>query len=105
MLDLKPTDEAAILALLKRYVPDADVWAFGSRVTGRAHAASDLDLVIRNPPNLSVPQERLTTLRGALAESDVTILVDVVDWSTIPESFRREIEQAHRVMRQPGAAA
>ncbi len=28
-------------ALLARHAPDAEVWAYGSRVTGRAHDGSD----------------------------------------------------------------
>ena len=105
MLDLKPPDEKAILALLDQYAPSAEIWAFGSRVTGGAHAASDLDLAIRNQPDPDVPHQHINALQRALAESDVTILVDVVDWATIPENFRREIERAYRVVRLPDAAA
>ena len=36
-------------ALLREHVPDAEVWAYGSRVTGESHPASDLDLVLRGP--------------------------------------------------------
>ena len=39
--------------LLKKYVPNAEVWAYGSRVTGYAHEGSDLDLVLRNRADLS----------------------------------------------------
>ncbi len=37
---------AELRALLDRHVPDAVVWAFGSRVTGGAHEGSDLDLLV-----------------------------------------------------------
>lgn len=100
MLDLRQKDIEIILRLLAQYVPDTEVWSYGSRVMGRSHPASDLDLVLRNPANLSVPQTGLTQLREALAESDLPILVDVVDWARIPEAFRSEIEKEHRVMQQ-----
>lgn len=35
--------------LLAQYVPQAEVWAYGSRVTGGAHEGSDLDVVLRTP--------------------------------------------------------
>jgi predicted nucleotidyltransferase len=38
--------------LLQEHVPHTEVWAHGSRTTGAAHAASDLDLVLRNPDRL-----------------------------------------------------
>ena len=37
-------------ALLREHVPNAEVWAYGrSRVNGRCHSGSDLDLVLRSP--------------------------------------------------------
>ena len=37
-------------ALLREHVPDAEVWAYGrSRVNGRCHSGSDLNLVLRSP--------------------------------------------------------
>jgi predicted nucleotidyltransferase len=36
-------------ALLAQHAPGAEVWAYGSRVTGGAHEGSDLDLVLRHP--------------------------------------------------------
>ena len=74
------------------------VWAYGSRVSGRAHASSDLDLVLRNPVDLSVPQKKLVELRAAISESDLPILVDVMDWARIPQAFREEIEREHVVL-------
>ena len=35
--------------ILQMVVPDVEVWAYGSRVTGTAYEASDLDLVLRPP--------------------------------------------------------
>jgi len=87
-----------VLAVLRHYVPQSEVWAYGSRVTGRAHAASDLDLVIRNPKDLSQKEKNIDELKAAFSESNLPFLVDVLDWARIPESFRQEIEKAHVVL-------
>jgi predicted nucleotidyltransferase len=89
---------AAVRALLRRHVPRAEVWAYGSRVDGRAHPGSDLDLVVRDPEDLSRLQEGLDALKAAFSESNLPFLVDVLDWARIPDSFRREIERAHVVI-------
>ena len=35
--------------MLREHVPNAEVWAYGrSRVNGRCHSGSDLDLVLRS---------------------------------------------------------
>lgn len=89
-----------VQALLHQYAPNTEVWAYGSRVTGTNHEASDLDLVLRNPNNLLQQNPALGTLREAFIESNLPIRVDVMDWSLIPESFRHEIERAYVVMQQ-----
>lgn len=92
-LDLPAKDLGVVLDALRRNVPHAEVWAYGSRAEHTAHEASDLDLVIRNPGHLDVPQKNLHKLRDALAESHLPILVEVFDWARIPDDFRREIQR------------
>lgn len=83
-----------IRQILAAKLPEVEVLAYGSRVTGTAHEGSDLDLVARNPikPNVSVGN--LGPVRDAFTESTVPILVDILDWSQIPDSFRDEITQS-----------
>lgn len=100
-LDLPERHFSLLRKLLKIHVPDAEVWAYGSRVKGQSHAASDLDLVLRNPTDLSRPQEYFYDLKEALSDSEIPILVDVLDWSRLPESFHAVIEKLHVVVQQP----
>ena len=99
-LDLPQKYLAQVKALLRTHVPHAEVWAYGSRVTGGGHEASDLDLVLRNPQNLLEETGTLYELKEAFSESNLPIRVDVMDWARIPESFRREIERAHVVVQK-----
>ena len=91
MLDLRPEWLEIVQRLLAAHIPNAEVWAYGSRVRGTSHDGSDLDLVVRNPNDLSKPQTDLFDLREAFSESNLPILVDVLDWARIPERFRQEI--------------
>ncbi len=87
-------------ALLQRHIPAAEVWAYGSRVNGDCHEASDLDLVIRNPRDLEGAPADLYELKEALVESNLPIRVDVVDWARIPATFRREIARGYVVVQE-----
>ena len=102
-LDIKPGDLDAVLAVLRRYLPDREVRAFGSRVTGKAKPFSDLDLAImgREP----VPAALLADLKDAFRESDLPFKVDVVDWTETQEHFRKIIETAYVIVQRgtPGA--
>jgi predicted nucleotidyltransferase len=97
-LDLPQKYLEQVKALLRAHVPHAEVWAYGSRVTGSGHAASDLDLVLRNPQNLQEETSALSDLKEAFTESNLPIRVDIMDWARIPASFHREIERAHVVV-------
>lgn len=99
---IPPENLPLVKALLRQFVPQAEVWAYGSRVNGRAHAASDLDLVLRNPKDLSQKQPDIDELKAAFSESNLPFIVDVLDWARIPESFHREIEKNHEVVQEGG---
>ena len=90
-IDLRPEWLQIVRQLIAAHLPDAEVLAYGSRVSGMSHEASDLDLVARNPADISRPLAGVVALRDAFSESDLPILVDVLDWARIPESFRQEI--------------
>lgn len=104
-LDLPQKYLEQVQALLRTHAPNAEVWAYGSRVTGGGHDASDLDLVLRNPQNLQEETGTLSDLKEAFVESNLPIRVDIMDWAKIPESFHREIERTHVVVQESGLAA
>ena len=95
---------AIVQDILRRYLPQAEVWAYGSRVNGDHYDASDLDLVVRQPDNLTRPQPDLDEVAAAFSDSDLPILVQIVDWARIPDAFREEI-QADYVVLQPADGA
>lgn len=89
---------AQLRELLARHAPDAEAWAYGSRVSGGAHEGSDLDIVLRNPGNLKSEQPDWMDLKEALQQSALPILVDVHDWAHLPESFHHNIEREYVVI-------
>ena len=80
-------------------MPDAEVWAYGSRVNGMSHPGSDLDLVLRGP-TLEQLGDGFHDLVKAFQESNIPILVQAHDWARLPESFHREIERDYVVVQE-----
>ena len=91
---------AALEGLLAEHLPEVEVWAYGSRVTGRAHDGSDLDLALRAPGGAGIEPARLGAFERALEASTIPFLVQPHDWARLPERFRREIERRHTVLRR-----
>ena len=96
-LDLPLRYRRIVEALLREHVPDAEVWAYGSRVNGESHEGSDLDLVVRGP-GLAPLGEGFLNLLEAIEESNIPILVQVHDWARLPKSFHQEIEREYVVV-------
>ena len=98
-LELRAEHLQLLLDLFTEYLPQAEVWAYGSRVTGACHEASDLDLVARNPGALEQPLDEFFEFKELLVESHIPILIDLVDWARIPQKMRAEIERDYVVVR------
>lgn len=105
VLMLAPQHLKALQALLHTHVPKADVWAYGSRVTDKAHEGSDLDLVLRNPVDLQQEVEGWYELQEALQESTLPMLVEVHQWTQLPTSFHPQIEAAYAVLQDSSRRA
>jgi len=88
-----------VQAILQTHLPNAEVWAYGSRVNGDYYEASDLDLVVRQPEDLSRQQINLDEVIDAFSESNLPIIVQLVDWARIPESFHDEIMAKYAVIK------
>src|SRR6218665_713022 len=64
LLDVRADHLELVQRILQQHVPDAEVWAFGSRAKWLARDSSDLDLCIRAAAALSF--EQMGLLREAL---------------------------------------
>ncbi|WP_445768241.1 nucleotidyltransferase family protein [Rheinheimera sp.] len=90
-LQVSDSEWQQVSAILQRYLPNNEVWAFGSRVKGNAKPYSDLDLVIISDTPL--PLALLAEVAEAFSESDLPWKVDLVDWATTSERFRQVIAE------------
>jgi type I restriction enzyme S subunit len=88
-VDISPDHWAIVRDILRRHLPQHEVWAFGSRVKHKAKRYSDLDLaVIADAP---LAPSVLAALREDFSDSDLPWKVDMVDWATTSETFRQII--------------
>ena len=95
---LQPKHRRILEALLREHLPDVEVWAYGSRVNGRSHDGSDLDLVLRGPGLAEIPTGQLGDFEDAVRESSIPFLVEARDWTRLPERFHREIKQNYAIL-------
>lgn len=97
-IDIHPKHWAIVRDILRKHIPQYQVWAFGSRAKRTAKIYSDLDLAIITDTPLAL--EVSASLRDDFSESDLPWKVDIVDWATTSESFRKIIERDKVVVQQ-----
>jgi predicted nucleotidyltransferase len=92
--------------LIATFLPQEEVWAYGSRLAGTAHETSDLDLVVRHPGDLKVKQSSaFWDLKEAISESNLPFLVELFDWARLPAAFWENIVREHVVLYSPALRA
>ena len=94
-IQMTDTQREMLLGFLRRFIPGAAVWAYGSRVRHAARPHSDLDLVVFT----SAAQRRsVGELTEALSESDLPFVVDLHVWDEVPERFHEIIRKEYVVL-------
>jgi predicted nucleotidyltransferase len=96
MIEMSAEQLDEVKNILKRYVPDSEVRAFGSRVTGRVKPWSDLDLAVVGAEPMG--WENVELLKEAFQESTLPFRVDVLDWHETSPSFQAIIAQKYAVV-------
>lgn len=101
-IDISPDDFTTVKSILAKYVPNYEVWAFGSRVRGNARKYSDLDLAIICEQTLNF--DIYANLKDAFSESDLPFKVDIVDWASIDENFKNIIKEKYVVIQDESSS-
>ena len=96
---LRDKDHKEIIRLAKRsFTKPVKIWAYGSRVNGKAHDGSDLDLVVLPDGDEMIDLGELGVFKELLQESTIPILVQVLDWNRIPEIFQANILKEYETL-------
>ena len=89
-VDLSERDRAWTLDIIRRRLPAARVWVYGSRATGRARRYSDLDLML-DDGGQAIPGAVMGNLDADFDESSLPIIVDLHDMATTDAGFLERI--------------
>lgn len=89
MIKLEDWELRCLVAICSRILSNEEVVAFGSRVSGKTHENSDLDIAIVGDGKLSLMV--LADLKEAFEDSDLSFRVDVVDYHRVSEGFQKVI--------------
>ena len=98
MINLSAPHLAMVKNILKEHVSDCEVRVFGSRVTQQVKPYSDLDLLLIAPQK--IPLTVMIHLKEAFEESDLPFRVDLLDWHTLSDSFKKVIDKKYEILQK-----
>jgi predicted nucleotidyltransferase len=89
MIKLNEKDLDIVLNILRKHVPNYDVYIFGSRYNGNVHEHSDLDIAIKGPEKIDLLL--MADIKDDFQESDLPFRVDIIDFNNISSEFQKII--------------
>lgn len=85
-----------IKQILRKYLYDEEIRVFGSRISIKAKRYSDLDLVIVGKKKIN--PKILLKIKEDFEESDIPFRIDILDWHTISDNFRKIINKNYKII-------
>jgi len=100
-LHVNATDLDTIIQVFYRELPDAKVYAFGSRVSdAEPNSEADLDLALITGHIIST--ERMIAIERSMAEAGLPFTVDVFDYAKLTSKLKDLVEEKHIAIRGTG---
>jgi type I restriction enzyme S subunit len=92
-IDLEPRHLKKIRSIFAGHLPYKKVWAYGSRVKRTASNTSDLDCVV-----FGATDSEIANAREAFDESDIPFEIQLLNWDTIPDDFKKNIKEGYFIL-------
>ena len=93
IIDVEQRHYKIIKEILAKFLPYKKVLAYGSRVKWNASETSDLDLAVFN-----ATQKEIYEAKEAFDESNIPFIIQILNWETIPQDFKENIEQKYNIL-------
>jgi predicted nucleotidyltransferase len=92
MIDLLPAYIDIIKRIINRYIPNSEIKIFGSRANNSSNNNSDIDIAIIS--NKKIDLKTLAKIKMAFEESDIPYRVDIIDYMSASENFKKIIDSS-----------
>lgn len=80
-----------LIDIIKKHLPNAAIYLYGSRAYGKARECSDVDIAIDAGEKLGLSV--LFRIKDEIEESSIPFFVDVTDVRNVSEKFKSGIEK------------
>lgn len=92
-IQLDAEDLALITSIIRHHMSNVKIWMFGSRIKGTATKNSDCDIALI--ADNKIPLEKMSLLKESFENSDLSMIIDIIDWNRISQTFQAHIKKNH----------
>jgi len=89
MIKLSKNELDIVIDILKKHIPNFEIFVFGSRYKGNTHEHSDLDLAIKGPDKIDLLL--IADIRDDFQNSLLPFRVDIIDFNGVSPEFQNVI--------------
>ena len=82
-------DKEFIITVIKKLLPQAHIYLFGSRARKDNQPESDIDVAIDN--NQKIDLHTLSIIKEEIEESTIPFTVDIIDLQAVSDDFKEQI--------------
>ena len=97
MIDLEDKYLKILRKILGKYAFEYKAVTFGSRVQGTAKKFSDIDIALIGTDKIG--WRELEKIKDAFSESDMPLIVDIIDYNSVSDSFKIHINSNYDVIK------
>jgi len=80
-----------LINIIQKYLPNCNIYLFGSRARGTNKSGADIDIAIDNHNKISF--DTILKIYNDIEETNIPLYVDVVDINNSSSDFKMEIKK------------
>ncbi len=82
-------DKKKIILIIKKHIPDAKIYLFGSRARGKNSPGSDIDIAL--DAGEKIDRFFIGNINEDLEESNIPFCVDIIDFYDVSDGMKKQI--------------
>jgi uncharacterized protein len=80
-----------IIEIIKKHLPEAKIYLFGSRSRGTNHPGSDIDIAVDT--SHKIDRSIIHKIKDELEDTTIPFFVDVIDWYSAEDTLKSQVKK------------
>lgn len=88
-MNVSLTSQQKLTSIIRKYLPHAKIYLFGSRAKGTHNPGSDIDIAVDD--KTPIAWSTLGLIKEDIENSNIILFVDIVDINSVSDELKKQI--------------